>query len=314
MVETPEEPGRQGRDETDLDPEDAPVELDQDGFLVSSGRHRQFPTDLDAWVRWAGAVVVCVAAYETLAALISGSLLGWATGYLLLPPPDGYYSLLLLAGVLLLVLHRGLGSGTDSARWARGAACLAAGTGGALVVAQVAGNIGLIVHPSGNGLGEPAAYTAGAIFGGIGALSEAVLAAFAAVLAVLLYRWSRAAAGPAGEGGRESEPEDVIDESGTSTAPGSGRGGSVGPAVASLLLGALIAGACLVAFAIGTARAQTNSTIPTSGTPVVSVPSPAVAISMLPGSVEECSSSSPAGVTFCMWAPPIVSPAPSPQS
>jgi hypothetical protein len=80
MVETPEEPGSQGTGEANLDPEDAPVELDEDGFLVRSARRRQFPTDLDVWVRWAGAVVVGVAAFQTLVNLISGSLLGWATG------------------------------------------------------------------------------------------------------------------------------------------------------------------------------------------------------------------------------------------
>jgi hypothetical protein len=164
MVGTPEEPGSQGTNEANLDPEDAPVDLDEDGFFVTSVRRRQFPTDLDVWVRWAGAVVVGVAAFETLAYLISGSLSGWATGIgnVPLPRPDGYYSLLLLAGVLLLVLGRGSSSGAVRAGWARGAACLAAGTGGALVVAQVAGNIGAIVRPSGEAYGQPAAYIAGA--------------------------------------------------------------------------------------------------------------------------------------------------------
>jgi len=312
MVETPEEPGRQGRDETDLDPEDAPVELDQDGFLVSSGRHRQFPTDLDAWVRWAGAVVVCVAAYETLAALISGSLLGWATGYLLLPPPDGYYSLLLLAGVLLLELHRGLGSGTDSARWARGAACLGAGTGGALVVSQLAGNIGAIVHPLGEGYSQPEAYIAGGIIGGIGGLADAVFAGFAAVLAVLLYRWSRAPAGPAIEDGQESEPEGVIEESGTSTDPDREPRGSVGPVVASLLLGAVVAVACLYAFDLGIRSQPKAGTgpLPTSGTPVVSIPSPASTIASLPF-IYECGTPSAGGGTFCRYIFEPASPSPS---
>src|ERR1019366_322758 len=64
----------------DVGPQAANDELDEDAFLVSSGPRRQFPTDLDAWARWAGAVVVGVAAFETLAYLISGSLSGWATG------------------------------------------------------------------------------------------------------------------------------------------------------------------------------------------------------------------------------------------
>ena len=80
MAETPQESGARGADRTDLDPEDAPLELDEDGFLAESGHRRQFPTDLDAWVRWASALVVAVAAFETLAFLISGSLSGWATG------------------------------------------------------------------------------------------------------------------------------------------------------------------------------------------------------------------------------------------
>src|ERR1019366_863584 len=102
MAEPPDELGAQGADQPDLDPEDAPVELDEEGFLVSSGRRWQFPTDLDVWVRWAAAVVVGVAAFETLAYLISGSLSGWGTGIgnVPLPRPEGYYSLLLLAGVL----------------------------------------------------------------------------------------------------------------------------------------------------------------------------------------------------------------------
>jgi hypothetical protein len=198
----------------------------------------------------------------------------------------------------------------------RGAACLAAGTGGALVVAQVAGNIGAIVHPSAEVSGQPAAYIAGYIVSSVGGLADAVLAASAAVLAVLLYRWSRAAAGPAIEDGQESEPEGVIEESGMPTEPESGRGGSVGPAVASLLLGAAVAGACLVLFAVGQSRNQVNSgtePLPPSGTPVFSVPSPAGAITLLPGT-NECSISSTGGVIFCTSATPIVSPSPSPSS
>ncbi|MGD1052471.1 MAG: hypothetical protein ABR950_01455 [Candidatus Dormibacteria bacterium] len=300
MADTPDEPGSRGLDGTDLDPEDAPVEMGEEGSLLESRRHWQFPTDLDVWVGWVGAAVVGVAAFETLAALISGSLWGGANGYLLLPPPDGFYSLLLLAGVLVLVLRRP--SGAASAGWVRAAACLAAGTGGALVVAQVAGNIDLLIR-SLNTLTEPAAYVGGTILGGgIGALAEALTSAFAAVLAVLLYRWSRGAAEPvvggAGESGPmgvgESAPEPVMGDGGSSAAPEWRPRGLVGPAVASLLLGALVAGVCVTAAAIGTFRTQTSSTTPTSETPAFSIPSPPS------GSVEECTTTSSAA-TFCTW-------------
>jgi hypothetical protein len=299
---------------TDLDPEDAPVELDEEGFLVSGGRRRQFPTNLDVWVRWSGAVVVGVSAFGTLAYLIAATLMGWVTGPsdLPLPRPDGYFSLLLLAGVLLLVLRRRFGSGTASAGWARGAACLGAGTGGALVVSQLAGNIGAIVHPLGEGYSQPAAYIAGGIIGGIGGLADAVFAGFAAVLAVLLYRWSRAPAGPAIEDGQESEPEGVIEESGTSTDPDREPRGSVGPVVASLLLGAVVAVACLYAFDLGIRSQPKAGTgrLPTSGTPVVSIPSPASTIASLPF-IYECSTPSAGGGTFCRYIFEPASPSPS---
>jgi hypothetical protein len=221
-----------------------------------------------------------------------------------LPRPDGYYSFVLLGGVLLLVLRRGSGSGTASPGRARGAACLAVGTGGALVVAQLAGNIGAIVHPSGDTFSEPAAFIAGTIVSGIGGLADAVTAAFAAVLAVLLYRWSRAAAGPAIEDGQESEPEGVIEKSGTSTEPDRGPRGSVGPAVASLLLGAALAVACLVAFAVGQ-RNQVNSG---TGPFPVSVP-PVVTIYEGP-----CPSPAATGGPICPVIGPLETATPSPSS
>lgn len=294
MAGPPEEPGTRGAERIDLDPEDAPLELDEEGFLVSGGRRRQFPTDLDAWVRWAGALVVAAAAFETLAFLISGSLSGWATGAfdVPLPRPDGYYSLLLLAGVLLLILRRRSGTSEDGPGWVRGAACLAAGTGGALVVAQVSGNIGAIVQRSGLEFGQPAAYVAGNVVSGIGGFADAVIAAFAATLAVLLYRWSRIAAGVGTEDTGEIEPEGGIEESGTSTEPDRGPWGSVGPPVASLLLGAAVAGACLVALAVGT-RNQINDYLglpPTTASPAVTVPSPNTSIA--------CSSNNSLCVTY----------------
>jgi hypothetical protein len=351
MVETPEEPASQGADGANLDPEDAPVELDEDGFLVSSGRRRQFPTDLDVWVRWAGAVVVGVAAFETLAYLISGTLQAWATGIgnVPLPRPDGYYSLLLLAGVLLLVLLRRSGLGAAGPGWVRGAACLAAGTGGALVVAQLAGNIGAIVQRSGLAFGQPAAYVAGNVVGGIGGFADVVISAFAAVLAVLLYRWSRAAAStgiedggggvPEGEpegagggaaadgvgggveGGVAADPGGGIYESGASTAPDREPRGSIGPAVASLVLGAAVAGACLVAFAVGTRSQLTTGTglFPTSGTPVVSVPSPNSTVTLgppnlPPGTTYVCTGTSGSGAIVCTLTLPTEPASPSPAS
>lgn len=280
MAETPDEPGSTGAEEADPDPQDERVELDEDGFPVESGRHGQLPPALDVWLGWAGTVVVGVAAYETVAGLISASLLGSAAGYLLVPPPDGYYSLLLLTGVLLLVLRRP--SSTAAPGWVRGAACLAVGTGGALVVTQVAGNVGLIVSPSEETFSEPAVYTAAAIVAVVGGISEAVISAFAAMLAVWVYRGSRTAGevvvedvGEGGrEGGGESEPGGGIDQTGASPAPDRRPRGSVGPAVASFLLGVAVAGACLVASAVGQSRNQVNAGRGPRETTVVSSPPP----------------------------------------
>ena len=312
MAEPPEELGAQGADRTVLDPEDAPVELDDDGFLVEGGTRRRFPTNLDVWLPWAGALVVSVAAFETLTFLISGTLQAWTTGVasvLPLPRPDGYYSLLLLAGVLLLVWGRRFDAGTAGLAWAGAAACLAAATGGALAVAQLAGNIGAIAHPSNQGFGEPAAYIASTVVGGVGGLADAVIATFAAVLAVLLYPWTLIASTGAIEVTGEGEPAagreggGAVEERATSTAPHGGSRGSVGPAVASLLLGAVLAGASLVVFAAET-RSQSNAgtgLFPVSGTPVVSVPSPvSTSATILPANYE-CSSPPAGGAAVCLW-------------
>jgi hypothetical protein len=292
MAEPPEELGARGADGTDLDPEDASVELDEDGFLAQRDHRRQFPTDLDVWLRWAAVVVVGVAAFETLAYLISWTVEAWATGeYVPLPPPDFLYSFVLLGGVLLLVLRRGPGSGTAGPGWLRGAACLAAGTGGALVVAQVAGNIRAIVQPP----GEPGAYVAGNVIGGIGGLAAAIISAFAAVLAVLLYRWSRAG----------SEGECKV---GPGAAPVPIR-----RAVAALVIGMAVGAAYLVATEVGLRNQQVNqqvSTPPTSGSPVFSVPSSGISITL----PEECSSPSGGGAIVCTLPLPTEPALPSPSS
>jgi hypothetical protein len=260
-------------DEVGLDPEDAPVEVDDDGFLVSDSRGWRFPTDLDAWVGWAGAVIVAVAACETLAFLIEAALDGWAPGLgnVTLPRPDGYYALLVLGGVLFLVLRTG-GAGSDRRpRWAGGAACLAAGTGGALVVAGLVSNIAVLLDPSGSVVGtvaDPYAppEVAAAVVGALAGCVAALLAAFAATLAVLLYRRLQL-----------GDPEAGIQEAGTGDGPRLRRVVPMGPVMASLLIGAAAAAACLAAFQAGVASNPNDlltSPPETSAAPVTSAPSP----------------------------------------
>jgi len=149
MAQTPDELQLDGVDEAGLDPEDAFLEVGEDGFLVSEGRGWHLPADLDAWVMWIGIAVVAVAAFQTLTALAAGALDGWSTGNgnVPLPLPTGYYSLVLLGGILLLVIRRQADAAAGRARWVQAAACVAAGTGSCLFIAQLAGNIGVIVLP-----------------------------------------------------------------------------------------------------------------------------------------------------------------------
>ena len=124
---------------------------------------------------------------------------------------------------------------------------------------------------------------------------------------MLLYRWSRSASGPVIEVGRESVaesgPEGVIgtEETGPSTEPHRAPRGSVGPALASLLLGAALAVACLIAFAVGT-RNQVNSG---TGPFPVSVP-PSVTI--YEGT---CTSAAATGGPICSVSGPLETATPS---
>lgn len=304
------------------------------------GRRGNGYYDLDVWLGWAAALVVGAAAFQTLAYLCAMSLSGWGFPDYPLVPPDGHYALLLLTGVLLLVLRRRPATITLPG-WARGVACLAAGTGAAVVVAQVGGWVGDSVQQWGGEVASPA-YRAADVVATLNGVAGAVIAALAAVLAVLLYRWSPAATGPAmedrpesapGDGSGEDWPADGIADGGPSNWPERGFSGSVRPAVACLALGALVAGACLVVFAIGTVRTATGIFTPTSGTPIYAVPSPSGALTPSSGSVEVCSRSEAGGVTFT-WIctgggaagvtftqvsnpyddTPLASPSPSPSS
>ena len=264
--------GETGPGETGLDPEAASLTTEGDGFLVSDGRRPwRFPTDLDAWVSWAGAVMVAIAACETLAFLIVAALDGWAPGLgnVTLPRPDGYYALLLLGGVLVVVPRSGGAGSNQPPRWARGAACLAAGTGAALVVAGLVSNIAVLHNPSGSVAGtvaDPYAppEVAGTVIGALAGCVAALLAAFAAVLAVLLYRRSQLART---EVGTETE-------AGTEAGSRLGRVVPMGPVMASLIIGAAAAVGCMAAFQAGVAS-NPNNLLETP--PVASaVPTPSV--------------------------------------
>ena len=286
-------------------------EEDDGEFVVSGGFRWRFSTDLEAWVGWAGVLVVAVATFETLAFLITGSLQGWngITPNLPVPTPSGYYSFVLLGGVLLLALRRTAGASHERPRWLAAAVCVAAGTGGALIVAQVVGNLNAIVHAgTANGAAEPTATTVGNIITAVGGFADAVAAAFAVALAVLLYRRTRVAA----EGAAEGAP------AGMAKGPGEGEG--AGPAegaleiwrpvpvhrpVVSLVVGAAVATACLVAFAVGNSRVPSYvppnlGTGPFTVTPVIVAPTAGVHITFTEprGGASPCAVFSN-GVTVC---------------
>lgn len=272
MARPPEDSGLQGHLEPGLEPEDAIPGVDGEAFLVSPSHRWHLPTDLDAWVSWTGVVMVTVAACETLAFLIVAALNGWVPGLASVTPlrPDGYYALLLLGGVLVLVLGRG-----PEQRWAGAAACLAAGTGGALVVAGLVSNIAVLVDPSGSvagTVGDPFAppEVAGVLIGGVAGCVAALLAAFAAALAVLLHRRLQLARAEVGaeEGARL------------------GRLVPTGPVMASLIVGAAVAAGCMAAFQAGVASRPNGllSNPPVaSAAPVTSVPAPTPVLVPGPG-------------------------------
>jgi hypothetical protein len=240
MAPRSEEPQSPGSNETDLDPEDAFLEEDEHGFLVSEGRSWHLPTDLDAWVMWAALVAVAVATLQTLAALAAGSLAAWAAGAgdLPLPLPAGYYSLILLGGIVLLVVRREADAVAGRERWVRGAACLVVGTGSCLIIAQLAGNIGLIVRPPGEGAFGVSSVTAATdLVTAIGGFADVIASAVAAALGFGLFRWSSTRA---------------VEESRPGAVPGHTGGG--GPALASALLGVAVAAVALIAFQVGVAN------------------------------------------------------------
>lgn len=236
VAQAPREPGLQGVLEPGLDPEDQVVEVDEDGFLVTAGHGWRLSNDPDEWILWSGAAVVAVAAFQTLAALVAGALQGWsATPSAPVPLPAGYYPLVLLGGVLLLVIGRRAGAGARRASWVRALACIAAGTGGALLVAELVGNVAAIVDPPATVAGGLAAAVAGNAISAVGGMAGALVAGVAAALGVMVYRWSRA------DGERAPEGDPIV-------APA-----RVQRAMGAITLGMAAAVACLVAFHVGMA-------------------------------------------------------------
>jgi hypothetical protein len=240
----PDEVALSALDEPGLDPEDAPVEVDDDGFLRSAGLSRYLPTDMDALVTWAGILVVVLAAFWTLGFLAQASLDAWASGVgdVPVPRPDVYGLLVLLAGVLLLVIRRGSAAATGQSGWTREAACLAVGTAGALGVVGLVGNIAAIIDPSGECFGcvanpvLPPTELAATVVGGLVGLTTVVVAVFAVVLGMRLYRWSPTSS----EGEAEAGPE--------------AAGVPIRRPVAALAIGMAVAAASLVLFGVGVAR------------------------------------------------------------
>ncbi len=296
MAPAPGEPRSSGSDDTDLDPEDAFLEVGEDGFLVSEGRSWHLPTDLDAWVMCAAIVAVAVAAVQTLAALAAGTLAEWVPVVVSvpLPLPAGYLSLVLLGGVIVLAVRREADAVAGRARWVQGAACLAAGTGSCLAIAQLAGNIGIIVRaPDEDGFGVAPVGAAASVVTGIGGFADVIAAVLATALGVVLFRWSLARSEARGGTGELS-----------ARTPGGG------PALASLLLGAAVAAGALVAFQAGVTSSPNDLLAP------VPSPSPTSSYSLLPytlppggievvpsGCVQEASGECVGGSTYISASP-----------
>ena len=300
MAMPPDGPQPPERAETDLDPEDEFQEVDEEGFLVDEGHGWGLSGDLDAWAMWAAIVAVAWAAFQTLATLAVGGLDGWGPdGFAMpLPLPAGYLSLILLGGVLVLAIRRDADASAGRGRWVRAAACLAAGTGSCLAVAQLAGNIGVIVRSPGAAFGEPVA-TAANVVAGVGGFADVVAAALPAVMAVVLFRWSR--------GHSEGEAE-----SGTKSA----RPASAGPALGAVCLGACVAAAAFVGFQAGSGRNPNEQlSIPPSAPsfsllPVISLvpatPMSGQVITLPSGCTREASGA-------CIGGAPVIEASPSPS-
>ncbi len=230
--------------------------LEEPGFQIRI----RLPLDLDRWLPWTGMAVIAIGAFETLAQLVSGTLGSWngtTPSGSPFPRPGGYYSLLLLAGVLLLALRRGNPGDLRWIRWLRGTACLAAGTGGALLTTQLAGIVETLRQPPGSPL-EAVTVTWTRDLAAIGSAGDALLAAAAAGVAVLLYGWSH-------------RPERLAGREAAARRATSGAGA----ALIALLLGVAAGGASLLWFQLGTQQTQQGDVFGSVGdTPRIVVPSP----------------------------------------
>ncbi len=246
----------------------------------------RLPLDLDRWLPWTGAAVIAIGAFEALAQLISGTLAGWngtTPSGAPFPRPDGYYSLLLLAGVLLLALRRGNPDDPRWIRWLRRSACLASGTGGALLTTQLAGIVETLRQPPGSPLGASTVTWTRDVLA-IGSAGDALLAAGAAGVAVLLYGWSHR---PAGR--RAAARRATI---------------RAAPALLALLIEVAAGGASLLWFQVGAQHAQQSVIGLPGSTPVIVIPSPAPVLAL----PSDCSTPSPGriecpGATYIIPTP-----------
>ena len=164
--------------------------------------------DLDRALLYVGIAMVAVATWQTLALLIGGVLEAWAYPLRVGPVfPTGYYSLALLGGVLLLLWAQS--AATEVGRRRLDACCrVTVATATLQLVAQVVAafdhvfeaNIGLTSVGTSPPLPSGAAGRAIPIFGGLESLGDAVPAAAAIILALVLLARLRAAAPGAEEG------------------------------------------------------------------------------------------------------------------
>jgi hypothetical protein len=262
--------------------EEEPVFLEDPGFAWRFPAGWRLPLDLDRWVGWIAAAMVAAAALQTAAELVSGALQGWAPGaaQLPFPSPSGYCSLLLLGAMLVLALRRATVG--MSAEWLRGVCCAAAATGAGLVVSQLVGGVQGIVlaHPDA-GVLEPSS-VAGARVAAAGSLGDALPAAAALALAVLLHRWTAATPpGPAGP-----------------------RRAGMGRPVASALAGAAAASACLLWFESGVQQVgQLSSPFDSQSISGSTAPPPVLPVAPTGA---DCLSTPYSGVAYCSTPTPTV--------